>query len=420
MRDLCIYSILVLTFLNIFANSGQVKRQLYVVLNPYCDVSDCDTSLTGSTNLIYIRANGENDTIHYLWSTVGSLSMLIARTDLKTNLIVDWESFLSGNCSQSISFSSPPYYTAAVVFTKLYEYDDPDNKNDITVVSNDKINPISFTNMTWETAIIQNTSSDEVSANVKISSDVGDIYGNDSIQLSFIAYGYDGHAKKLPRLLHTPHSFQLELVLDQFNTKYNKTRFVLETLMLSSESPSEEYELEKYHSIDDEYTPGVFTTVQMTSPLSRNKDWGSYLQWKPVCYKKSSSRTTEASTETKQALGNLNIVDRLNEVEASLAYAYYGEEPSTQLAGWINISYGLQGDDFYQDTNYLSWTVTIGLGIPPSETFSTLVIVIIIVGFGVPAVLIIAGGIFLLVRRLKSKDDDLNLSNAKLVEQQDD
>lgn len=55
-----------------------------------------------------------------------------------------------------------------------------------------------------------------------------------------------------------------------------------------------------------------------------------------------------------------------------------------------------------------------GLGVPPSEKFSTLVIVVIVVGFGIPALLIVIGGVFILIRRCKSKDDDLNMSSTQL------
>lgn len=415
MRVVCVFFVLGL----VFVSSNNMKRELYVELNPNC--SNCDVSnqaQSSSINLIYIRADGSSDTIHYLWSTVGTVSMLMAQTNLSDKLIVDWETFLSKDPKGSISFTNQPSYTSVVTLTKLYEYDDSKDKNDITKVSYNDINKISFMNMTWESADVQNVSDDEASANLKISSEVADLFGNQTIQLDFIAYGFEAHANKLPQLLHTPDSFQVEFVLDHFTTRYNKTRFVLEAVMMNSEDPNGKFKLEKFHSIDDEYTPGVFTTVQMTSPSIPNNEWGSFLQWKPVCYKDPKTRTTETSTGTEQTLGDLNVQDRLDELKSSLAYAFYGDEMSDKLQGWINISYGAQQDNFYQDTSYLSWTVTIGLGTPPSESFSTLVIVIIIVGFGVPAVLIIAGGIFILVRRLKSKDDDL--SSAKLVEQQDD
>lgn len=74
----------------------------------------------------------------------------------------------------------------------------------------------------------------------------------------FSAYGYDGHAKTLPRLLHTPQSFQLEFILDNVTSNYSDTRFVLEIALLTSDD-SGNFQLKHYHSIDDEYTPGVFT-----------------------------------------------------------------------------------------------------------------------------------------------------------------
>ena len=51
-----------------------------------------------------------------------------------------------------------------------------------------------------------------------------------------------------------------------------------------------------------------------------------------------------------------------------------------------------------------------GYGKPPEESFSLLVILIISIGLGLPAVLIIGSVIFLLIRRISKKKDDLFLN----------
>jgi hypothetical protein len=51
-----------------------------------------------------------------------------------------------------------------------------------------------------------------------------------------------------------------------------------------------------------------------------------------------------------------------------------------------------------------------GYGSPPSEDFSLLVIFVISIGVGLPALLIIISGITMAVRRISQKKDDLFLN----------
>jgi hypothetical protein len=51
-----------------------------------------------------------------------------------------------------------------------------------------------------------------------------------------------------------------------------------------------------------------------------------------------------------------------------------------------------------------------GYGIPPDESFSLLVIFIISIGLGLPALLIIISGFVMAVRRISKKKDDLFLN----------
>lgn len=43
-----------------------------------------------------------------------------ARTELNTEMLIDWEKMLSGNYSQAISFNKEPQYFAAVLIFKVY------------------------------------------------------------------------------------------------------------------------------------------------------------------------------------------------------------------------------------------------------------------------------------------------------------
>jgi hypothetical protein len=51
-----------------------------------------------------------------------------------------------------------------------------------------------------------------------------------------------------------------------------------------------------------------------------------------------------------------------------------------------------------------------GYGTPPDENFSLLVIFVISIGLGLPALLIVISGIVMAVRRISQKKDDLFLN----------
>lgn len=48
---------------------------------------------------------------------------------------------------------------------------------------------------------------------------------------------------------------------------------------------------------------------------------------------------------------------------------------------------------------------SIGYGVPPSDTVSTLVIIIISAGLGIPVIIIIFGGIFICIKKKNAKPD---------------
>ncbi|KAJ8273539.1 hypothetical protein GJAV_G00102760 [Gymnothorax javanicus] len=79
-----------------------------------------------------------------------------------------------------------------------------------------------------------------------------------------------------------------------------------------------------------------------------------------------------------------------------LVKAYFGE--GYQAVG-LNVSFGITGNPYYQDTKYLSWTVLVGMGSPPADSFSPVIIAIMAVGLGTPLLLILLGGVCICIRR---------------------
>lgn len=63
----------------------------------------------------------------------------------------------------------------------------------------------------------------------------------------------------LPHLLYNDNITQLDFTLDKLNPLYKQSRFGLEVVVLSEDSPSNvPTDFHTEQSIDDEYTPGVF------------------------------------------------------------------------------------------------------------------------------------------------------------------
>ncbi|GAB6019901.1 hypothetical protein CHUAL_001436 [Chamberlinius hualienensis] len=389
-----------------FCNANRV---LSSTINPGCDFCGEDV------NVLYVKSVGSYDVMHYLWSTNGTVSALLARTAADVNLTISWDKFLSSDPSNSVRFAEEPYEVSVVILTSLYEYEDEKDKVDIEKIPFDDIHNYNTTDMVHLPVSLEVDTNDHVSALFLMQLN----NTNNTMQLTFDVYSGEGHADRLPRLDHTSQSFQMEIVLNGFQSDYNDTRFAVEFIMLNlNKSEDVFFQVIKHKTIDDEYTPGVFLTYSIEDNNGHINS--SFMQWKPICYTKT-DRTPEYSTNSIHSINhNLTVSDREYEMYSSLGYAYFGDDVNRISAGWLNVSFGLEGDGFYQDSDYLSWTVVIGIGESASEKFSTLVIVVIVVGFGVPALLILIGGVVILVRRFRRNDDDLNLSNAKLFEEEEE
>jgi hypothetical protein len=74
-------------------------------------------------NLAHISAVGSSDSLHYVTSTIGRPTVLVARIKNKLkDLSINWENLLSKNLSDlqnSVSFSPQPIYSYAVIFNRV-------------------------------------------------------------------------------------------------------------------------------------------------------------------------------------------------------------------------------------------------------------------------------------------------------------
>ena len=123
----------------------------------------------------------------------------------------------------------------------------------------------------------------------------------------------------------------------------------------------------------------------------------NFLQWKPIFYF-NDPRTLENSTITIQY-----PLENNQSVPNGIGAAFFNQ---TSNAYAFNISFGLQGNEkdgyYYIQTNYSVWSFSVGLGAAPLEKMSFVVLLVIVVGFGLPALVIVVGLFVLLVRKIKN------------------
>lgn len=89
----------------------------------------------------------------------------------------------------------------------------------------------------------------------------------------------------------------------------------------------------------------------------------------------------------------------------SVVNAFFGDK--MHEISLFNITFGSAQDPFYKDTNFTTYTLLIGLGDAPAEQLSLLVEMVILVGFGLPAIFILLSSIYLVVRRCRRRPEPL-------------
>lgn len=98
-----------------FANKAMnLTFQLSTSHNPGCE----DPTICNDFKLVYVRAEGPSDILHYLWDFTQKPSILVAATPLKSDLSISWDKFKEEN-NTSIKFSQDPVYSFGIVLNKV-------------------------------------------------------------------------------------------------------------------------------------------------------------------------------------------------------------------------------------------------------------------------------------------------------------
>lgn len=374
--------------LTLFSRTGSEpsQRNISITLNP----GHSDPPPPGG-DLLYVRSVGPNDSLHFLFCSQGAPTLLLVHSNsTEATVKVNWDDFLNRSSSGTVNVvpEGSVVYSGALIFSKVWEYDDV---NDTADPGSDLFPPYELQDMTWSRLNLSTLSA-------QLCGVYKDTNGTICVQLS--VFEDWGRSELWPRLLHNPDSAQLAFRLDGLSSRSSQSRFFLE-LTAVGRAPLEM--VRTIRSIDDEFTPSIFTVSQWlfnSSGPGSNLTPGTspgFVQWKPVAYRKPAA-TLEVATPLRH--WSPQHQDPLPTATASkLIFGFYSNNTPTM---GINISFGLSGEPFYDATNYLSWTLLVGVGDPPLDSFSVLVWSILAVGLGTPLLLLLVGGVWLCVRKLSA------------------
>uniref|UniRef100_A0A8D2H0M4 Glycosylated lysosomal membrane protein n=1 Tax=Urocitellus parryii TaxID=9999 RepID=A0A8D2H0M4_UROPR len=211
-------------------------------------------------------------------------------------------------------------------------------------------------------------------------------FANGSLAFKVQAFSSSGRPAQPPRLLHTADTCQLEVALVGASPRGNHSVFGLEVVTVGHrpDCPS----MREQHSIDDEYAPAVFQVDQLL--------WGSlpsgFMQWRPVAFSQK-QRSRESALPCQASPLRASLVYSLP--QSPIVQAFFGLQSNFCS---FNLTFGAPTGPGYWDQHYLSWSMLLGMGSPPVDALSPLILGIVAVALGAPGLLLLGGGLILLLR----------------------
>ncbi|XP_039268041.2 glycosylated lysosomal membrane protein A-like [Styela clava] len=406
--------IFVLTILSedgILAKKADFKRKVELFYNPGCNIIECNSTTTDSTvNLIYARAQGENDSLHYILSTVGPSppSILLLRSnDESAILSVNWTKFLLPNLedtfgsvklvSENLTEEVDVDVENVIIFDRLLEYND--STDEAVFNASWQFTPILLSDMVWDVNITESLPATLKGTTLKYPKSFS---MNSSLSINFFPFKSNGQSDILPSLPHNANSSEWEVILESLMSRGNGSRFGVRMLVLTS---NRNISKSKIKTIDDEYCPSIFTTEKIEWFNQTGAETETFTQWRTVSYTTMEHQrkySTDVMTGSLQEVNTSSSEYNEGVIYNRLLRAYFG---STQIKSMLvqsaDVFFGEPDDGFYVRTRYLSWTSAIGFGKPPVDVFSTLVICILFAGVGCPLLVIIAGGLYVAYVKIK-------------------
>ncbi|XP_014230291.1 glycosylated lysosomal membrane protein A-like [Trichogramma pretiosum] len=400
----------VLLLLAFTGHSSASLRTLDYTFNEDCNELCKNTKV----KLAHVMATGSNDTIHYLWDFTENPSILIAVTSPSAKLKVNWKKYLARS-PYALNFTEIPTYTLGIAMERLFEFNDVNDNARIDLVNDNWVSELNLNNFDWHHENM--TKYDNL---VEFKTEASGYKDNDRNetrkgQIKFLMHAFNSlnHSEINPHMLHSENATQMDIVFDHLETKkdFTASRFALELLIVSSTSPfNATLNKDDTRKLDDEFTPGVFEVIELKLPASYINS--GYLQWSPVSYIYPERDVINSTSSISYPLKNATTNDYFN--MHNLLYMYYGDKLWDNLARRMNISFGEKNDGFYKATNYATWTFVTGFGTIPAERFSSVTILIIALGIGIPVMSLLFAGIYALVRRRSRFNHELPIEPSIL------
>ncbi|XP_005411726.1 PREDICTED: glycosylated lysosomal membrane protein [Chinchilla lanigera] len=345
-------------------------------------------------NLLHIQAVGTNSTLHYVWSTLGPPAVVLVATNTSHSVLhINWTRLLSpepeGGLTvlpmESVQFSS------ALIFTRLLEFD---GVSEATAKPPGKPYPsYSLAEFSWNN-ITNSLHPDTLSATFQghPKDDPTGAFANGSLAFRVQAFARSGRPARPPRLLHTADTCQLEVTLVGASPRGNRSLFGIEVATLGRGPDCGR--IQEQHSIDDEYAPAVFQLDQ----LLLGSVPSGFVQWRPVAF--SQEQAGRASALSCQA-SPLHPTLAHSLPQSPVVQAFFGLQ---QNYCTFSLTFGASTGPGYWDQRYLSWSMLLGVGPPPVDALSPLILGIMAVALGTPGLVLLGGGLVLLLRRKHSSE----------------
>lgn len=321
-------------------------------------------------------------------------------------MTIDWKALWDG--VPSIRFTKEPTYYFGIVLQTLYVYNDRREEAHFEEVTDPQdILEYSLQNFDWHRdSLVMDDARAEVSVSAqKLVSNkrkmnngrhealVGDL------TLAFSTFGMAGHSEKIPHLLHTENATEIDLILKDIRVdrNFSCTRMAIGVTVVSMDEARSNYSLSTRRSVDDEFTPGIFEVINLSSKGGSRGE--GFVQYRPVSY---TNAEREVATSTLVRQTEPQHPDNQLETLAETIFAVVESvKLQTSLVQNLNISFGVRDDGCFEKTNYTTWTFITAYGQPMPERLSTLVVVLAALGLGLPLVMLISGGCFVCLRKAR-------------------
>jgi len=311
-------------------------------------------------NLLHIRAVGTNSTLHYVWGSTGPpAALLVATNTPHSTLAVNWSRLLSPEPAGGLSVlpSGSVQFSSALVFTRLFEFDSTNTSEASAKPPGKPYPPYSLAEFSWNN-ITDSLDPATLSATFRghpIDDPTG-AFANGSLAFRVQAFPSSGRPAQAPRLLHSADTCQLEVALVGAYPRGNRSLFGLELDQLL---------------------------------------WGSlpsgFMQWRPVAF---SQRQRGRDSALPCQASPLYLTLEYPLPQSPIVRGFFGSQ--TNFCAF-NLTFGAPTGPGYWDEHYLSWSMLLGVGTPPVDSLSPLILGIMAVALGAPGLMLLAGGVVLLL-----------------------